>query len=182
MLLVNRYGACILPEDIDKALHAKAVEIADLVKANDMTPEDARIFEQVAIESLVNRFAENRLRKACAMRTVERKVLEEEHQKSGDITKQREVLSEKKLNIWNGRGFRHLNGTEYEHIYVCAKSVSEVIRLCKQAGYDVTRCEIEQYWTKGCWGNAMTGITPEVGVWAAPKIEGGHGGTVVRLV
>jgi hypothetical protein len=85
----------------------------------------------------------------------------------------------KTLKIWNGRGWGFTydkdppNTIEYlrkhpDHVYVCAHSVKEAIEICnKCAGYRVlTVSEISNYWHKGCWGNAMEGVVPEVGVWA----------------
>jgi len=86
----------------------------------------------------------------------------------------------KTLKIWNGRGWgrqkydtngRHIydpTGREYcDHAYVCAHSTAEAIRILNEAaGYRVASShELNTHWTKGCWGNSMEGITPEVGVW-----------------
>jgi hypothetical protein len=72
------------------------------------------------------------------------------------------------LKIWNGRGdHRQLDG----HLYVCASTKKEVAELVTQAGYypKMTMRELSTYWTKGCWGLAMEGITPEKGVWFVSK-------------
>jgi hypothetical protein len=74
----------------------------------------------------------------------------------------------KKLKIWNGRGTdRHLNGSwiKYLHFYVCAYSVSDAVKLMNELGVRMTAYEIKTYFSDGCWGNAMDGITPERGLW-----------------
>jgi len=69
----------------------------------------------------------------------------------------------KKIKIFNGRLYG--NG-KMHHGYVGAYSVKHVVELCQQAGYsNVTIGEINVYWSKGCWGNPMAGIEPQVGVW-----------------
>ena len=57
--------------------------------------------------------------------------------------------------------------------YVCATSVKQVVAMFIQAGiHGVTTSEIQVYWHKGCWGNAMDGVTPEIGIWADHGIWG----------
>ena len=83
---------------------------------------------------------------------------------------QRRVLAEKKLKIWNGRGFRNYQTRlDYEYIYVCAKSMAEAIRLCKQA--------VKNYWSKDAWGIPMLDVIPEPGVWGETKSR-----EIIRLV
>ena len=69
----------------------------------------------------------------------------------------------KKVKIFNGR-WRH-NG----HAYVGAYSQQHAIDLLNKVndgnGWRMTLSELQKYWSKGCWGNAMIGIEPEVGVW-----------------
>lgn len=68
------------------------------------------------------------------------------------------------LKIWNGRGDYHeLDG----HLYACATTKKEVVELITQAGYypNMTMRELNTYWSAGCWGTPMEGITPEKGVW-----------------
>jgi len=85
----------------------------------------------------------------------------------------------KKLKIWNGRGW----GTQKydkdgnfvsdpigikscDHAYVCAYSRAHAVRLINQVvGWQcVSDNELKNYWSEGCWGNTMEGITPEIGV------------------
>jgi hypothetical protein len=78
----------------------------------------------------------------------------------------------KNLMLLNGRGWHiTVNGKDRkcEHFYVCAHSVSDAVRLLKQVqpyySDSQLRREIDIYWSKNCWGNAMNGITPERGLW-----------------
>lgn len=79
----------------------------------------------------------------------------------------------KQLKLWNGRD-PECTG----HFYVCAHSRAHASRIASEAyriikglksrtdvGDIVTVNEIKDYWSEGCWGNAMNGITPEIGVW-----------------
>jgi len=90
------------------------------------------------------------------------------------------MKTEKKLKLWNGRGWggrrydadgNYIDdptGKQYcDHLYVCAYSRTHAIRLVNQAsGHEtVNQHEAKNYWSEGCWGNTMEGITPEVGVW-----------------
>jgi len=89
----------------------------------------------------------------------------------------------KKLRLFNGRGDYGYNGLD-GHLYVCATSKAEAVRLLKQAGYStITMREFDEYWSKGAWGVYMEGITPEIGVWFIPKEhEGEKGYTPKRLL
>jgi hypothetical protein len=69
-MFLNKYGAATLPDDLDKALHAKVTEIAAMTK--DFDHIDTRIFEQVAVSALTMSFAEIRLRKASEQRKKEK--------------------------------------------------------------------------------------------------------------
>jgi hypothetical protein len=72
----------------------------------------------------------------------------------------------KTLKIWNGRDWKAQG-----HIYVAAYSKKQALELVrKAAGYEgaCSMHEINVYWSAGCWGNSMDGITPEVGVWHSP--------------
>ena len=64
----------------------------------------------------------------------------------------------------NGRwGARNL-----QHIYICAHSIADACRICEQlTGRNAAswRNEINVYFSKGCWGNAMEDVTPERGAW-----------------
>jgi len=71
MLNVNKYGACFLPVSLDTPLRDKCLEIAALTK--EMTPTEARVFEQIAVSALTSTFAEARLRKGMEIRKKERK-------------------------------------------------------------------------------------------------------------
>jgi hypothetical protein len=64
-----------------------------------------------------------------------------------------------KLQLWNGGDSR---GGSY---YVCATTKKNLIELLHRAGYKLmTMRELNMYWSP-TWGNAMNGITPEIGVW-----------------
>lgn len=73
-----------------------------------------------------------------------------------------------KLKIWNGRGFRMIDGKarKIEHVYVAATSRADAVRLINEvAGWaSVNDNELKTYYSP-CWGNQMDGITPERGVW-----------------
>jgi hypothetical protein len=87
-------------------------------------------------------------------------------------------MSERKLKIWNGnvqtmvpyelakaRGLRH---NSYVHAYGCAPSRAALCRMLLEwsggsgKGLD---SYVRDYWSEGAWGNSMTGIAPEVGLW-----------------
>ena len=70
MSLINKYGAVHLSDNLERHLSNAAEAIVDLTST--LTPEDARIFEGVAIGTLVTAFAERRLRRALATRRAER--------------------------------------------------------------------------------------------------------------
>ena len=71
----------------------------------------------------------------------------------------------KKIKIFNGRW-----GT-IGHAYVGALSQKHAVELLNRIpGYgSMTLSELQNYWSKGCWGNAMNGIDPQVGVWVQEK-------------
>ena len=74
----------------------------------------------------------------------------------------------RKLIIANGRGDFGYHGLD-GHLYVCAESKAEAVRLLIQAGHvRMNIREFNEYWSKGCWGVKMEGITPEKGVWFVP--------------
>ena len=81
----------------------------------------------------------------------------------------------RKLQIWNGRGdYADLDG----HIFVCATTKAEAVRLVNKAGYSAGRFnlrELNTYFHEGCWGCDMNGITPEPGVWFQSE-KHAHGG------
>jgi len=80
-------------------------------------------------------------------------------------------MGKRALKIWNGRGdFWKLDG----HIFVCAETKTQAVKLINQAGYSSGRMnlhELNTYYNEGCWGKDMNGITPEPGVWFQPKIS-----------
>jgi hypothetical protein len=78
----------------------------------------------------------------------------------------------KKLIVANGRG-NHKGFDGY--LYICAYSKADAVRLLKEAGYaTMTIGEFNAYWSKGCWGNSMCGISQERGVWFQREDSGGH--------
>jgi hypothetical protein len=80
----------------------------------------------------------------------------------------------KKIKILNGR-WKDCCGSAYVGCY----TYKQAIELLKQAGYEaITMSEINVYWSKGCWGNAMAGIEPQIGVW----IQSGWNSPVKRLI
>ena len=95
----------------------------------------------------------------------------------------------KQLKIWNGGDWEHSGG----HVWVAAYSRAEVSRLVSEAyskihnrsnqdfNY-VTVNEIKDYYTEGCWGDAMNGIEPERGVWWAKANVGGVHGKPERII
>lgn len=84
-----------------------------------------------------------------------------------------------KLKIWNGNaqtfvpretakahGLRH---NSYVHAYGCAPSRAALCRMIAEWSGGTSRSldgYLRDYWHEGAWGNAMTGIQPEVGLWA----------------
>ena len=97
----------------------------------------------------------------------------------------------KTLKIWNGRGWGrprydpkdihqrlHVPYEEYcDHIFVCAHSKAEAVRIVNEVGGYVSVHEIDVYWSKNCWGKIMKGIEPELGVWGIQN----YGDKPVRL-
>jgi hypothetical protein len=79
----------------------------------------------------------------------------------------------KALKLWNGRG-QHLwtaDGWKHTgHVYIAAYNQSDAVRMMKQAGFlGFTAHELRVYFSDGCWGNAMNGITPERGIWVGDR-------------
>jgi len=93
-------------------------------------------------------------------------------------------MKNKPLQIWNGRGFSRWVGEaheHYDHVFVCAHSVADAVRVLKEAGYrDISRHEINVYYAEGCWGTTMEGITPERGVWVT--VKNGDRRNPIRLI
>ena len=74
-------------------------------------------------------------------------------------------LQMKKIKIFNGRW-----GTT-GHAYVGAHTQKHAVELLNGIpghGF-MTIHELQIYWSKGCWGNAMAGIEVQVGVWVQDK-------------
>lgn len=88
----------------------------------------------------------------------------------------------RKLIIANGRGDygRNRDNPAFPkgfdgHMFVCAYNKADAVRLLQAAGYaTMTIREFNIYWSKGCWGNCMDGITQERGVWFQKKNDSGH--------
>ena len=78
----------------------------------------------------------------------------------------------RKLKLFNGSAHgKFLRGY---HAYVAAYSIadaSDVMTVAFGGSRKWTR-ELNVYWHKGHWGNAMEGITPERGCWVAKKPTG----------
>ena len=72
----------------------------------------------------------------------------------------------KPIKLFNGRVQGHARVSDQESFYVGATSIADVVRLVLAAGdYKIDAREVNIYWSKGAWGNAMTGVAPERGVW-----------------
>lgn len=89
----------------------------------------------------------------------------------------------KTLKLWNGRRW-DCRG----QLYIAAYSRAHAVRLVNEAALKLgkhARCtdnEAREYWSVGCWGTTMAGITPEVGVWMTEDDGYGHGGPVRRIL
>lgn len=78
----------------------------------------------------------------------------------------------KKIKIWNGRDW-DCRG----HLYVGAYSQKDAVAIANEAyrkikGLEdrpdinpISLSEVRDYWSPGCWGISMDGVTPERGVW-----------------
>ena len=95
----------------------------------------------------------------------------------------------KTLKLFNGGDWTFSGG----HLYIGAYSVTDAARLMEKARQKIrgatTDAElspetekffvnrnvrlIKTYFNEGCWGKTMAGITPERGVWYAPRVAGG---------
>ena len=95
----------------------------------------------------------------------------------------------RQLKIWNGGGWgrqRYNKNNEKiptsledwcESIYVCAHSKAEAVRLINEVHrHTLTTRDLDNYFSP-CWGNAMDGIEPELGVWGQQHFNS----EVVRL-
>jgi hypothetical protein len=67
------------------------------------------------------------------------------------------------------------------HAYVGAYSQKHAVELLNKAsdcrGY-MTISQLQKYWSKNCWGNAMNGIEPQIGVW----IQDAWNGPVKKVI
>ena len=81
-------------------------------------------------------------------------------------------MKPKALKLWNGRGYIvcgakwHPKGEP--HIYIAAYSRADAVRLigeCLGSEPRSADSELRNYFSEGCWGNPMDGITPERGIW-----------------
>ena len=74
-------------------------------------------------------------------------------------------MKEKKIIIMNGRFIKG------GHVYIGAHSKADAVRmLTAYIGYDCGWFnEVNNYFSIGCWGNAMQGIKEERGIWVQEK-------------
>lgn len=81
----------------------------------------------------------------------------------------------KKIKIFNGSW----GGTG--HAYVGAYTQKQAVELLNKVPDGqgrMTLRELTIYWHKNCWGNAMNGIEPQVGVW----IQDGFNSPVRKVI
>jgi len=91
-------------------------------------------------------------------------------------------VTPKPLKLMNGRGgcLRNTHdpiaGPKWQaaswhsdcHGYIAAYSRADAVRMIQDylgrpgIGLDA---ELKTYWSMGCWGNSMDGVTPERGIW-----------------
>jgi hypothetical protein len=57
--------------------------------------------------------------------------------------------------------------------YVAAYSTADAVRLIEEynGGWPRAASELRTYWSKGTWGRAMDGITPERGIWITTEFS-----------
>jgi len=87
----------------------------------------------------------------------------------------------KGLKLWNGRGTGKYSSND--HFYIAAKSVKQAsdLLLKVSGGYVKSLAyEINEYYSKNCWGNAMTGIPADEP--CVYLIRGGFGEEPERLI
>ncbi len=85
-------------------------------------------------------------------------------------------MRSRKLKLFNGRWGRG------EHAYVAAYSQADCIAIMREvAGGGFFATELRVYWSHGCWGTSMDGITPERGMWVQND-RYGHGDRTPRRV
>lgn len=84
----------------------------------------------------------------------------------------------KELKIWNGRGyccvkpddplFANRRPNLSVKGYVAAYSRADARRVIEEyTGRNPGDTELRDYWQEGSWGNKMSGITPERGLWVS---------------
>lgn len=90
----------------------------------------------------------------------------------------------KTLKLWNGRAgccykltdpaWQGVEQFKSGTIYAAAYSRADLRRLIAEyCGQDPGEYEIKNYWSEGHWGDAMTNVTPERGLWLEkPKVIG----------
>lgn len=81
---------------------------------------------------------------------------------------------DKKLRLWNGRGYichkyddPRWNGVRTGHVYIAAKNRADAARVMGEYMGRIPQGadhEIKTYFSE-CWGNPMAGIEPERGMW-----------------
>ncbi len=79
----------------------------------------------------------------------------------------------KALRLFNGRPYGILPNDMWKgsHVCIAAYSIADAQRVCVEAGlHDPGYHEIKEYFSE-CWGNDMSGITPERGVWVTRRAE-----------
>lgn len=95
-----------------------------------------------------------------------------------------------KLKLWNGNAQtmapyaevkkRNIPHNGHVHVYACAGSRAEVLRMLQAWTGDVglgRDSYVRDYWNAGAWGNTMDGIVPERGLW----VQYGHGSQPERV-
>ena len=74
------------------------------------------------------------------------------------------MKKKKVLKIWKGR-----NWDCKVHLFLGAYSIADACRMLTEIyprqNINKWRREITVYFSEGCWGDTMGGITPERGVW-----------------
>ena len=83
----------------------------------------------------------------------------------------------RQIKLFNGGDWNRRGG----HLYIGAWSRADAARLyCVAVGHDVRGIynHMTTHWSLDCWGQAMSGVAPERGVWWHPD----RAVTVIRLV
>jgi hypothetical protein len=85
-------------------------------------------------------------------------------------------MAEKKLILMNGRGWCLRNPRDPRWMshrpdqasgYIAAHSAADAVRMIEEynGGWPKAGSELRRYWHIGQWGNSMSDITPERGIW-----------------